>query len=118
VKRAVAVHLEAQGYRVQVAWGRAPGVDLDARRGAEHIMLEAKAEVANPPQQVNYFLGALGELVQRMSDPAARYGLALPDNPQYRGLVQRLPAHARQRLGLVVFFVRRQPDGFAIHVLE
>lgn len=36
------------------------------------------------PQRVNYLLGALGELVQRMDDSASTYGLAFPDNRQYR----------------------------------
>jgi hypothetical protein len=54
---------------------------------------------------MNYFLNALGELIQRMDDPDARYGLALPANNQFRGLVRRLPALARDRLRLVVFFV-------------
>ena len=116
VKAAVRDHLEAQGYTVQVAWGGTRGIDIDARRGGERLVLEAKAEVTNPPQQVNYFLNALGELVQRMDDPEARYGLALPDHRQYRGLVGRLPAHARERLGLVVLFVRREGDGFVVEV--
>lgn len=68
-------------------------------------MLEAKGEVLLQPQQVNYFLGTLGELVQRMDDPDTTYGLALPDNRQYRGLVSRLPSLARDRLGLRVLFV-------------
>ncbi len=38
------------------------------------------------------YLTALSELLQRMSDEKARYGLALPDNGQFRGLVLRLPA--------------------------
>lgn len=46
-----------------------------------------------------------------MSDPEARYGLALPDNRQDRGLVSRLPDVAWQRLSLVVFFVTRSGDG-------
>lgn len=116
VKRAVAAHLEAEGYIVEVKWGAARGIDIDARRGGERLIVEAKAEVAKQPQQVNYFLNALGELTQRMADPTARYGLALPDNPQYRGLVRRLPAHARGLLGLLVFFVRRQGDGFTVEV--
>ena len=38
------------------------------------------AEVGkNGPQQVNYFVGMLGELVQRMDDVQASYGIALPD---------------------------------------
>jgi hypothetical protein len=77
-------------------------------------MLEAKAEVARNAQNVNYFLGALGELVQRMSDRTARYGLALPDNRQFRGLVDRLPDVAIERLGLEVFFVRRQDAGYEV----
>jgi hypothetical protein len=79
--------------------------------GAEVILLEVKGSAANPPQQVNYFLSALGELLQRMSDPAATYGLALPDSPQYRGLAARLPALAWQRLRLTALFVSRDAAG-------
>jgi hypothetical protein len=116
VKRAVKDHLEALGYIVTVAWGRAPGADIDACHPGRRIIIEAKAAVALAPQQANYFLGALGELLQRMEDPDARYGLALPDNRQYRNLVGRLPELAKQRLGLVIFFVRR--DGPELRVEE
>lgn len=105
VKSAVRDHLQAQGWAVTIAWGRERGVDIEAHRGDEHLYLEAKGEAANPPQQVNYFLGALGELVQRLRDPTATYGLALPDNPQYRNLVRRLPPMAFERLSLTVLFV-------------
>lgn len=105
VKAAVKGHLEGGGWQVTVAWGRNRGVDIEAHRGSEHLYLEAKGEAANPPQQVNYFLGALGELVQRLRDPTARYGLALPANSQYRGLVERLPPLAWERLRLMVFLV-------------
>jgi hypothetical protein len=105
VKTAVAAWLEATGWTVDVRWGRTRGIDLDARRGAERLVIEAKGEAPAGPQQVNYFLNALGELIQRMSDPHARYALALPDHPQYRGLVDRLPSLARERMLLDVFFV-------------
>jgi hypothetical protein len=114
VKAAVRDHLVAEGYEVSVAWGRTRGVDIDARGPAGRLLLEAKGEVALQPQQVNYFVGALGELVQRMADGDARYGLALPDNRQYRGLVSRLPDVAWQRLGLIVFFVGRSPAGCVV----
>jgi hypothetical protein len=65
-------------------------------------------------QQGNYFLHALGELIQRIDDPGARFGLALPDNERYRGLVKRLPALARERIDLVVYMVSRSADGFAV----
>lgn len=118
VKAAVKEDLVARGYDVEVAWGRAPGVDIVARRHDGRILLEAKGEAANPPQQVNYFLGAIGELVQRLDDPDARYGLALPDHRQYRGLVTRLPRLAWTRLHLVVLFVRRVDGAFEVEWVE
>ena len=40
-----------------------------------------------------------------MDDTQALYALALPNNGRYRGLVERLPRLARERLGLIVLFV-------------
>lgn len=118
VKAAVKEDLVARGYDVEVAWGRSPGVDIVARCNDGRLMLEAKGEAANPPQQVNYFLGAIGELVQRLDDPDAHYGLALPDHRQYRGLVSRLPRLAWTRLQLVVLFVRRVDGGFEVEWVD
>lgn len=118
VKEAVRGHLVSEGYEVRVAWGRERGIDIVATRAEPpgRLVIEAKGEAALQPQQVNYFLGALGELVQRMDDQNARYGLALPENRQYRGLVQRIPALAWERLDLIAFFVRRRPDGYEVDV--
>jgi hypothetical protein len=55
--------------------------------------------------RVNYFLAALGELLQRMDDTNARYSVAMPDLPQFRGLWERLPKLAKQRLGITALFV-------------
>jgi hypothetical protein len=107
VKQGAKEYLEAAGFRVTVAWGRQRGIDIRAVSGAEVMLLEAKGSAVNPPQQVNYFLGALGELLQRMSDASATYGLVLPDSQQYRGLAVRLPALAWQRLRLTVLFVSK-----------
>ncbi len=116
VKAAVEAHLREEGFRVQVAWGRTRGIDIEAvHQDGRRCVIEAKAEVGTAgPQQVNYFLGMLGELLQRMDDPNATYGIALPDNRQYRGLVDRLPLVAKARLGLVVFWVSRA--GGELHV--
>lgn len=113
VKAAVRDYLEGQGYAVEVAWDRTRGIDIDARHpnGRRHV-IEAKAETGvSGAQQVNYFLGALGELLQRMDDPDACYGIALPANRQYQGLVNRLPQLARDRLDLNIFWVERSPTG-------
>lgn len=117
VKSAVKDHLEAEGFRVHIAWGRERGVDVDARHpDGRRWLVEAKGEVGIGSQQVNYFLGALAELVQRMADPAASYALALPDNRQYRSLVDRLPDLAKQRLGLRVFWVARGDEGLLVRM--
>lgn len=105
VKAALKDHLEADGWTVTVAWGRERRTDIDARREGQRVVIEAKGEAPAGPQQVNYFLGALGELVQRMDDSTATYGVALPDHRQYRGLVDRLPSLARERLGPRAWFV-------------
>jgi hypothetical protein len=107
VKAAVRDHLAARGLHVEVRWGHDRGTDITASGPNERWVIEAKGEVVSAQQQGNYFLGALGELIQRMDDPHARYALALPDTPRCQGLVRRLPALARERLALSVFFVHR-----------
>jgi len=114
VKAAVKAHLEAQGYQVEVVWGKGRGIDVEASRAGSRLVVEAKGEVASQPQKTNYFLHALGELVQRMSNQEADYGLALPDNGTFRGLVDRLPRLAKDRLRLRVYFVSRSGDGLSV----
>jgi hypothetical protein len=114
IKRAVREYLIAQGYRVHVAWGHTRQVDIHAERDGERLLLEAKGQVERRPQQSNDFLGALGELLQRMTDPDATYGLALPDHPSYRALVARLPELIWGRLNLVVYFVSGSGDSLTV----
>jgi hypothetical protein len=118
VKGAVRDRLMAEGFDVTVAWGREPGIDVMARHAdGRRYVIEAKAEKGvTGAQQHNYFVGLLGELVQRMNDPHATYAIALPENRQYRGLVGRLPGLARERLGLQVFWVARTEDGFRVTI--
>jgi hypothetical protein len=111
VKQGAKEFLEAQGFLVTIAWGRERGIDIEAVSATDILLLEAKGSAQNPPQQVNYFLGALGELLQRMTEPDAAYGLALPDSSQYRGLVGRLPPLVWDRLRFTVLFVRKTSAG-------
>ena len=97
--------LGSAGWRVETAWGHAPGVDIDARRGKERWLIEIKGPGSRQPMRVNYFLSILGETLQRMDDPAARYSIALPDMAQYRGLWERLPALAKERTAIDILFV-------------
>lgn len=113
VKTAVRDHLASGGYEVKVAWDRTRGIDIDARHpDGRRYVVEAKAETGTRgAQQVNYFLAMMGELLQRMDDDTATYAIALPLNAQYRGLVDRLPRLARERVGLNFFWVTRELDG-------
>lgn len=58
IKRAVKEHLEADGYEVVVMWGRTRGIDIEAQRGRERLIIEAKGEHVSQQVQPNYFLGA------------------------------------------------------------
>jgi len=107
VKRRLQTWLEAAGWKVTVVWGRSQGVDLDAHRGNSRWIVEAKGQGTLNPMRVNYFLCVLGELLQRMEDPQARYSIALPDVPQFRRLWARLPPLARERTRISALFVSR-----------
>jgi hypothetical protein len=85
VKRKVEAWLGASGWQVQVIWGRGRGIDIEAQRDGQRWVIEAKDCGSLDAMRVNYFLAILGELLQRMSDPDARYSLALPDLKQFRG---------------------------------
>jgi len=66
--------------------------------------------------RVNYFIGILGETLQRMSDPAARYTIAFPGLTQYRRLWAQLAELAKSRTGITIIFVSNA--GHVEHLLE
>lgn len=105
LKRALQGWLLKDGWTAAVAWGRTPGVDIAATRAGERWLIEVKGAGSRPAMRVNYFLGALGELLQRMDDDRASYSIALPDLPQFRGLWERLPSLAKRRMGISALFV-------------
>lgn len=105
LKQVVKDWLEADGWTTQVAWKGARGADIVARRGDETWIIEVKGRGSLQPMRVNYFLAILGETLQRMSDPSARYSIALPDLAQFRGLWERLPSLAKERTTISALFV-------------
>lgn len=92
--------LVSEGWETRVAWGRTPGIDIDARRKGKRWIIEVKGPGSRSPMRVNYFIGILGETLQRMDDDTAKYSIALPDLDQYRGLWKRLPKLAKKRTGI------------------
>lgn len=97
IKQMLNDYLISQGWQTDVAWGGSHGIDIDARRGSERWIIEIKGCGSLNAMRVNYFLSVLGELLQRMDDPVARYSIALPNIQQFRNLWARLPELAKRR---------------------
>ncbi len=109
VKRAVAAVLRRQGWQANVKWRHEPGIDIEALRGKERMVIEAKGEGSLAPMRANYFLMTLGELLQRMDSQDASYNIALPAHRQFVGLIFRLPVFIRRLLRIGFFLVK--PSG-------
>ncbi len=74
-------------------------------------MIGAKGKDSYQQMRLNYFLAALGELLQHMDGIDARYALALPAHRQFVDLMLDLPAWVRAHLGLCFFLARPASDG-------
>lgn len=97
--------LEKNGWSTDIAWGRSRGIDIEAKRGSERWIIEVKGIGSRSEMRVNYFIGMLGETLQRMHDPDAKYSIAVPDVAQFRGLWVRLPGVAKSRTTITALFV-------------
>lgn len=110
VKAAIAKMLESTGWAVEVAWGRTRGIDIAATRGGERWVIECKGTGSSPPMQNNFFLGAVGELLQRMHHVHTKHSVAFPDVKKYRRLWSELPATVKERLQVTALFVTPAGD--------
>lgn len=108
LKQILKDYLHADSWETQIAWGRTPGIDINAIRGTERWIIEVKGLGSISAMNVNYFLGVLAETLQRMDDPNAKYSIALPDVKQFRNLWNRLPLLAKKRTGITVIFINEQ----------
>jgi hypothetical protein len=97
--------LAATGWSTHVAWGQSQGFDIIAEKDGARWMIEVKGLGSWQQVRVNNFTAILGETLQRMDTPEAKYSIALPDIPQFRGLWERLPDLAKQRTMINALFV-------------
>lgn len=105
IKLALKRWLEANGWHTTIAPGKARGIDIVATRNHSRWVIEVKGIGTRSAMRVNYFIGILGEILQRMDDPNAKYSIALPDVSQFRGLWERLLHVAKQRTKITALFV-------------
>lgn len=105
LKRHLQSWLATQGWHVDVAWGKTHGADIEATRAGARWIVEVKGIGSRSAMRGNYFIAILGETLQRMDDPAAKYSIALPDVPQFNGLWERLPTLAKSRTGITALLV-------------
>ena len=105
IKAILSRWLETDGWSVTVAWGKCHGVDIEAVRGTKRWLIEVKGPGSREAMRHNYFLSILGETLQRMEDPDAKYSIAFPDHKTFRGLWERLPVLTKKRTGISMLLV-------------
>jgi hypothetical protein len=115
VKRYVKLWLRKnKGYGiVEVNYGRKMGIDIHAytKKGKREWIIEAKGSGNNNKKYAqnarynNYFLGALGELIQKMDKNNVKYSIAVPLYQKYERLWEELPQIAKKRLKISIIFV-------------
>ena len=115
VKQKLKEWLESDGWEVRVKWGHARGIDIDATRGEERWIIEAKGSGSRTEMRNNYFLGVLGETLQRMNEESASFSVAFPDLQKFRRLWAELPTVVKVKLKMTALFVG--VDGID-HVVE
>ncbi len=108
IKEVLEDWLGKNGWETKIAWGRTPGIDIEAVMPGKRWVIEVKGPGSRPQMRVNYFLAILGETLQRLNDADASYSIALPDLPQYRRLWERLPDLAKSKTGISILFI--SPD--------
>ncbi len=118
VKAGMKSTLEGRSYEVHVKWGKKSGSDILAVIGNNRLVIEVKGEGSSRQMLGNYFLNALGEILQRMSDNTAMYAIALPAHPSYVELVLKLPKRVREALQLDFYFVRPKETVCEVGILR
>lgn len=85
------------------------GVHMETR---EKWRVEAKGLTGNVGLD---FRTGLGQLIQRMDDPNANYGIAIPNIPSYLRQVEQIKPWVREKIQLHILVINE--DGGVYHIL-
>ena len=92
-------------WKTEIAFGNKRGADIIASKDSFTWIIEVKGTASRPPMFNNYFLSIIGEILQRMNNPSAKYSIAFPNNLKFRRLWNELPSEAKRRLDITMLIV-------------
>lgn len=98
---AFCAYLTANGWDIQREVKTSTGpIDVVATRGRERLIAEAKGRTADAGLDMNT---AYGQLLNRMTDPDARYAMVAPETSRKAAL--RVPRRVRGLLSIDIYIV-------------
>jgi len=104
VKNIIKQYLERNGWNVEIAYGKAAGIDINAQKEDKRWIIEVKGCGSSPQMRRNYFFSVLGDLLQRMSVEEFKYSIAFPKIDQFEKLWENLPNLAKTRTTITCLF--------------
>lgn len=103
------VQLALERYFAERGFKQLPGGHADLvceeSASAERWLIEAKGLTSEVGLD---FRTGLGQLIQRMQQATTRYGLGVPDLPQFRSQCAQVPQRVRELLGIHWLLVDHQ----------
>lgn len=101
VVEAFCTHLTANGWEIQREVKTPTGpIDVVATRGTDRLIAEAKGRTADAGLDMNT---AYGQLLNRMTEPDARYAVVAPETSLKAAL--RVPQRVRDLLSIDLYIV-------------
>ncbi len=83
---------------------------IEARINNHNWFIKISDKLLTPLNPLDIFTAALGEILQRMDNPADKYSIALPNETPFLRLWSSLPDLVKHRLNITALFV--DPAGF------
>jgi hypothetical protein len=104
VKSCIQKWLVGKSWSVEVAWGRAHGCDILAKRSDIRWCIEAKGMAKHSTMRHNYFCTVIFQALQHHVNGTI-CSVALPAIPQYITAWKRLSPSLKKATGLTALFV-------------